>query len=116
MRRRRIWGRIKCGTKTKTAEALHKGAEIPQRDSGVFENAKQVLMWNKEKIVQNREGYAGQLNSFAKLIQYTTRELDAGIFEDEHLEKKLKTHLKKAGVKLLSSVFFVTEQGDMRSI
>ena len=49
----------------------------------VFENAKQVLMWNN-KIVQNREGYAGQLNSFAKLIQYTTRELDAGIFEDEH--------------------------------
>ncbi|HIW83102.1 MAG TPA: SpoIIE family protein phosphatase [Candidatus Dorea gallistercoris] len=76
----------------------------------VFENAKQVLMWNN-KIVQNREGYAGQLNSFAKLIQYTTRELDAGIFEDEHLEKKLKTHLKKSGIKLLSSVFFVTEQG-----
>ncbi len=44
------------------------------------------LMWNN-KIVQNREGYAVQLNSFAKMIQYTTRELDAGIFEDEHLEE-----------------------------
>ena len=41
-------------------------------------------MWNN-KIVQNREGYAGQLDQFANVIKYTTRELDAGIFEDERL-------------------------------
>lgn len=76
----------------------------------VFENAKKILMWNN-KMVQNREGYAVQLNSFAKMIQYTTRELDAGIFEDEHLEKRLKNHLKKAGIKMLSSVFYMTPQG-----
>ena len=76
----------------------------------VYENAKKILMWNN-KIVQNREGYAGQLKSFARLLQYTTRELDAGIFEDEHLEKKLKNHLKKMGVKMLSSVFYITPQG-----
>lgn len=76
----------------------------------VFENAKQILLWNN-RIVQNREGYAIQLNSFAKMIQHTTRELDAGIFEDEHLEKKLKNHLKKAGIRMISSVFFVTAQG-----
>ena len=38
----------------------------------VFENAKEILMWNN-RMVQNREGYAGQLKSFAKMIQYTTR-------------------------------------------
>ncbi len=76
----------------------------------VFENAKQILMWNN-KIVQNREGYVGQIKSFARMIQYTTRELDAGIFEDEHLEKKLKQHLKKHGVKMLSCVFYITPQG-----
>ena len=76
----------------------------------VFENAKQILMWNN-KIVQNREGYAVQLNSFAKMIQYTTRELDAGIFEDEHLEKRLKNQLKKCGVRMLSAVFYMTPQG-----
>lgn len=75
-----------------------------------FENAKQVMLWNN-KIVQNREGYAGQMKSFAKMIQYTTRELDAGIFEDSHLEKKLKNHLKKHGVKMVSSVFYLTPQG-----
>lgn len=76
----------------------------------VYENAKKVLLWNN-KIVQNREGYAGQLASFAKLLQYTTRELEAGIFEDEHLERKLKNHLKKIGIKMLSSVFYITQQG-----
>lgn len=76
----------------------------------VYENAKKILLWNN-KIVQNREGFAGQLKSFAKLLQYTTRELDAGIFEDEHLEKKLKARLKKIGIKMLSSVFYITAQG-----
>lgn len=76
----------------------------------VYENAKKILLWNN-KIVQSREGFAGQLNSFAKLLQYTTRELDAGIFEDEHLEKKIKNRLKKIGIKLLSTVFYITSQG-----
>lgn len=76
----------------------------------VFENGKEILMWNN-RMVQNREGYAGQLKSFAKMIQYTTRELDAGIFEDEHMEKRLKTRLKKAGIRMLSAVFYMTPQG-----
>ncbi len=75
-----------------------------------FENAKNIMMWNN-KIVQNREGYAEQLDRFAKMIQHTTRELDAGIFEDERLEKRLKTQLKKGGARLLSSVFYMTSQG-----
>lgn len=53
----------------------------------------------------------GQLASFAKMIQYTTRELDAGIFRDDHLEKRLKTQLKKSGIRMLSSVFYMTPQG-----
>lgn len=76
----------------------------------VFENAKKNLVWNN-KIVKNREGYVGQLNNFAKVIRHTTRELDAGIFEDVHLERKMKTQLKKIGVKLLSSVFYLTPDG-----
>lgn len=75
-----------------------------------FENAKQMLVWNN-KIVKNREAYAGQINSFAKVIRHTTRELDAGIFEDARLEKKIKTQLKKSGVKVLSSVFYITPEG-----
>lgn len=76
----------------------------------LYENEKKLLLWNN-RMVQNREGYAGQLNSFARLIQYTSRELDAGIFEDEHLEKKLKTRLRRIGVKMISSVFYATSEG-----
>lgn len=76
----------------------------------LYEQEKKILVWNN-KMVRNRESYVGQLENFAKLIQYTTRELDAGIFEDDFLEKKIKIHLKRMGVKLLSSVFYVTEQG-----
>lgn len=76
----------------------------------IFENAKQRLIWNN-KMVQNREGYAFQLEHFAKTLCYTTRELDAGIFEDEHLEKKIKNYLRKSGVRMLSSVFYITPQG-----
>lgn len=76
----------------------------------VYEDAKQVLAWNY-KIVQNREGYAGQMDHIARMIQNTTRELDAGIFEDEYLEKKIKNALKKSGARMLSAVFYVTPQG-----
>ncbi len=76
----------------------------------VFGDAKQKLLWNN-KIVQNREGCAVQLKSFAKIIQHATRELDAGIFSDEHLERKIRNRLKQNGYKLLSSVFFVSKQG-----
>jgi len=75
-----------------------------------FENAKQVLVWNN-KMIKHREGYAGELNRFAQIVQYTARELDAGIFTDDRMEKKIKNQLKKNGVKVLSSVFYMTPEG-----
>ena len=76
----------------------------------LFENAKQILFWN-HRMIQAREGYARQLTSFAKMIQYTTRELDAGIFQDDYLEKRIKAALKKEDMKLLFAVFYMTSQG-----
>ena len=75
-----------------------------------YENVRQKLIWNN-KMVQNREGFAAQLNDLAKTLCYTTHELDAGIFEDEHLKKKIRNQLKKSGIKILSSVFYMTAQG-----
>lgn len=76
----------------------------------VFKGARQNLMWNN-KMAQNREGCAVQLDSFAQMIQHATKELDASIFADEHLEKKIRGRFAKIGVRLLSTVFFVTEDG-----
>ena len=67
-------------------------------------------MW-EQKMSLNREGCAVQLDAFAQMIQHSTHELNASIFEDEHLEKKLKTRFSKMGIKLLSTVFFVAENG-----
>lgn len=75
-----------------------------------YEAAKKILLWNF-KISQNRTGYASSIDQFAEVIKKTTRELDAGIFEDEHLEKKIKNRLKKSGVRMLSSVFYMNPQG-----
>ena len=67
-------------------------------------------MW-EQKMVQSREGCAVQLDAFAQMIQHSTHELNASIFEDKRLERKLKTKCSKMGLKLLSTVFLVSESG-----
>ena len=76
----------------------------------VYKNEKHNLMW-KQRMAENREGCAVQLDAFAQMIKHSTRELGASIFEDEHLEKKIKARFTKIGLKLLSTVFLVTESG-----
>ncbi len=76
----------------------------------VYKNEKQNLMW-KQRMAENRAGCVIQLDSFAKMIRHSTKELNASIFEDEHLERKLKMRFSKIGIKLLSSVFLVGESG-----
>lgn len=75
-----------------------------------FQDAKQAMFWNN-RIVQNREGCAIELDAFARMIRHTTRELDASIFSDERLERKIRARLKNEGVKILSMVFLMTRQG-----
>lgn len=76
----------------------------------VYKNEKQRQVW-KQRMEDNRKGCAVQLDTFAQMIQHSTRELDASIFEDEHLVKKIKSKATKLGLKLLSTVFLVTENG-----
>jgi len=76
----------------------------------VYKNEKHSRMW-KQRIAENRAGCVVQLDTFAQMIQHSTRELNASIFEDEHLEKKLKSRFAKIGLKLLSSVFLMAENG-----
>ena len=76
----------------------------------VFQDAKTMLLWNN-KMAQNRTGCAVQLDAFAHVIQHAVRELNASIFTDPPLEKKLKLLFKKNGIRMLSSVFFVNAHG-----
>ncbi len=76
----------------------------------VYKEEKQNLLWS-QRMAQSREGCATQLDSFAQMIQHATRELDASIFADEHLEKKIKSRFGRMGLKILTTVFLVTEDG-----
>ncbi|MEF9941727.1 MAG: SpoIIE family protein phosphatase [Lachnospiraceae bacterium] len=75
-----------------------------------FQTAKQVLLWSN-RMAQNREGCAVQMDTFAQVIQHATQNLDASIFSDDYLERRIKTGLHRMGIRLLSTVFFVTEDG-----
>ena len=76
----------------------------------VYKTEKQRQAW-KQRMLENRQGCAVQLDTFAKSIRRTTNELDASIFEEEHLEKKMKLRLTNIGLKLLTTDFFVTKDG-----
>lgn len=97
-------------TKRKIQKKCSHGPQFLKAVLDVYKNEKQTLAW-KKKMVENRADCVGQLDSFAQMIQHSTRELDASIFEDEHLEKKIKVRFQRAGIKLLSTVFMVTENG-----
>lgn len=75
-----------------------------------YRSEKQRLLW-EQKMAQSREGCVVQLDSFAKMIMHATRELDASIFSDEHLEKKIRTRLSRLDIRILTTVFLVTADG-----
>ena len=75
-----------------------------------FQSAKKEMLW-QNRMIQSRESCAVQLDEFAQMIRHTMRELDASIFQDAPLERKIRGHLKRAGVRMLSSVFFVNPKG-----
>lgn len=76
----------------------------------VFGDAKQKLLWSN-RIIQNREGCASSLISFAETIRQAARELGAGIYTDEQLEKRIKHQLKRVGIRMISNVFYLTKVG-----
>lgn len=76
----------------------------------VYKEGKQDLLWN-QKIASNRENCVIQLDSFAQMVKHATRELDASIFSDSYLEKKIKNSFAKVGLKILTMVLLVTKEG-----
>ena len=64
--------RAKCGIKTqKQHEAVPLAPRFLRETLENYENVRQKLIWNN-KMVQNREGFAAQLNDPAKTLCYTT--------------------------------------------
>lgn len=75
-----------------------------------FQDARQNMMWIN-RIMQSREGCAIQMDTFAEMLRTTTRELEKSIFTDERMEKKLGARLKRRGVRVLYTHFFMNKEG-----
>lgn len=75
-----------------------------------FHDARQNMMWIN-RIVQSREGCAIQMDTFAEMIRATAQELEKSLFTDERMEKKLITGLKRKGVRVLYTNFFMNKDG-----
>lgn len=75
-----------------------------------FHDARQNMMWIN-RIAQSREGCAVQMDTFADMIRSTAKELEDSMFTDERLEKKISTHLKRKGIRVLYTNFFMNREG-----
>ena len=75
-----------------------------------FHDARQNMIW-VNRMVRSREGCAIQMDTFADMIQSTAKELESSIFTDERLEKKIGAALRKKGIRMLYTNFFMTQAG-----
>ena len=96
--------------KRKTQKNCEQAPRFLRQAVDTYREEKQKLLWN-QKLALNREGCANQLDFFARTIQHATRELDASIFADEYLDKKIRQRCTQLGLKVLTTIFFVTEDG-----
>ena len=97
-------------TKRKLQQRCLRWEAFLQEMLGAFHDARQNMMWNN-RIVLGREGCAVQMDTFADMLRSTAKELEKSLFSDERLEKKLASYLKKRGIRVLYSSFFLNREG-----
>ena len=76
----------------------------------LFHDARQNLIWNN-RIVQNREGCAVQMDLFAEILHRTSKEMEDSLVMDERIEKKMISSLKKVGARVLSVHLLLNSNG-----
>ena len=77
-----------------------------------FHDARQNIIW-VNRIARSRESCAIQMDTFADMISSTAKELEDSIFTDERLEKKLMAQLRRKGVRVLYTRFFMNSDGHL---
>ncbi len=75
-----------------------------------FSQIKKDYIWEM-RMEKNKEASLQAVKSVADAIEEVARELEASIFQDERLEKKLTQALRKMGMRLLKITLMVSEQG-----
>lgn len=75
-----------------------------------FHDARQNIIW-VNRMARSRESCAIQMDTFADMIRNTTKELENSIFTDDRLERKIISALRKKGMRVLYTHFFMNTEG-----
>lgn len=81
--------------------------EAVQKQLWTFKNNK---LW-EARIAQSQDASLLAMQAFVDAVEESTKEIDASIFHDERMERKIASHLKRLGVRTLKVVLFVSEKG-----
>lgn len=75
-----------------------------------FRDARKNMIWTN-RVARGREGCAIQMDTFAEMLRAAAKELEDSIFTDDRMEKKLTGAMKKIGVRVLYTYFFMNQEG-----
>ncbi len=75
-----------------------------------FHDARQNIIW-VNRMARSRESCAIQMDTFADMIRNTTKELENSIFTDDRLERRIISALRKKGMRVLYTHFFMNTEG-----
>lgn len=97
-------------TKRKLKQCCLRAPRFLREMLEAFQEARQNMMWTN-RMAQSREGCAIQMDTFAEMIRQTAKEMEDSIFHDERLEKRIIEALKRKGVRVLNTNFFMNPEG-----
>lgn len=67
-------------------------------------------MWTV-RMMQSQDASLIAMQAFVEAVEESTKEIDASMVQDIHLERKISAHLKRVGVRTLKVVLFVSHLG-----
>lgn len=106
----RYGNELNTETKRRLQQCCVKAPRFLREMLEAFHEARQNMMW-VNRIAQSREGCALQMDTFADLIRISAKELEDSMFTDERLSKKITANLKRRGVRVLNTNFFMNKEG-----
>lgn len=84
--------------------------ELKEKVEQNFRISKSDYVW-EERLVENKQASFVILQAMLKTLEETTKEIDASIFRDERLERRISRQFKRMGVRTLKVMLFVSDDG-----
>ncbi|MFI3171825.1 MAG: SpoIIE family protein phosphatase [Eubacteriales bacterium] len=88
----------------------HQFLRVKEQVEKEFTKLKNEHLW-ESRMHQNQDASLIAMQVFASAMQEVTSEIDASLFQDERLERRITTGLRKLGVRPLKIVLFMSEYG-----